>query len=167
MGGRGSSSPTYRMASGQIEFDGEVDTSYRLMHQPNKYGGMLTDISYYTDPDDLGEGKMVPTDVYDHPEWYFYMGPQERETFDIVKGLRGADPETEVTVYRGAPVGELNTGDWIALTRSYAGDYAGDSTWSDNPNSKVYTYKVKAKHVVWQGDDIREFGYFGPNLRSK
>lgn len=149
----------------------QPDTSYRLQHQASSSGGLLTDISASSDPDDWGSsgsGSYMPSDVYDHPDWYFIMDDTgARESFDIVKQLRGASPETEVTIYRGSPKGELNSGDWVALSRAYANEYAGDSGYSDNTNSKVYSYKVKAKDIVWQGDDIREFGYFGENLKYK
>ena len=162
MGGRGSSSASSKAAP---------DTSYMMSHRPHTGGGLLTDISAAADPEEWGSsgaGSYMPSDVYEHPEWYFDMRDAgARESFSAVKALRGASPDTDVTIYRGAPKGELNTGDWIALSKSYAEVYAGDGAYSDNPNSKVYTYKVKARDVIWQGDDIREFGYFGKNIKAK
>lgn len=146
-------------------------TDYRLQHQATSSGGLLWDISAASDPEDWGDsgpGSYIPADVYDHPEWYFSMSdPENRKAFDVVKSLRNADPESYITVYRGSPKGALNSGDWISLTRSYADIYSGDGPYSDNPRSRTYEYRVKVKEVIWQGDDIKEFGYFGNRKRPK
>ena len=73
-----------------------------------------------------------------------------------------SNPDMEVTIYRGAPSGgTLNTGDWVTLSKKYAEDYAGSGIYSDNSGSKVYSYKVKAKDLSFDGDSFYEFGYWG------
>lgn len=147
------------------------NTDYRLQHTTTDSGGLLWDISAASNPDDWGDsgpGSYMPRDVYEHPEWYFNMSdPTVRNAFNVVKSLRGADPDSYITIYRGSPRGVLNDGDWVSLTRDYADVYSGDGPYSDNPNSKTYEYRVRVREIVWQGDDIREFGYFGNRKRPR
>ena len=69
----------------------------------------------------------------------------------------------EVTVYRGSPAPELNSGDWVTLSESYAMRYSGK--FSENPASKLYSYKVKASELSFDGSSLLENGYFGNNLK--
>ena len=70
------------------------------------------------------------------------------------------NPETLVQIYRGTPKPELNTGDWVSLSRKYANIYANGNAYDDG-GAKLYTATVKAKHLVWGGDSLFEFGYLG------
>lgn len=89
-----------------------------------------------------------------------------RETIKTLKSIQG-QPDAEVTVYRCAPVGELNTGDWVSLSKSYAEQYAYDNAYSDNKASKVYSFKAKASELSFDGDDISEFGYWGKSKKVR
>ena len=147
MGGRGSYSAS-----------GAVDTSYRLQHRP---GNPLESPGEVATADRIASGEFFPEDMLDHPEWYFSMDDDGAwETVRTLKAIQGS-PDAEVTVYRGAPKGELNQGDWVTLSKSYAEIYAGDGMYSDNPDSKVYSFKAKASELSFDGDDISEFGYWG------
>lgn len=112
--------------------------------------------------DKITTGDYFPSDFLDHPDWYLNMD-DERGAWETVRILRSVQgkPDAEVTVYRGAPKGELNQGDWVTLSKSYAELYAGDSAYSDNPDSKVYSFKAKASELPFDGDDISEFGCWG------
>ena len=147
MGGRGS----YSTSSAP-------DTSYWLQHRP---GNPLEDPEGVATADRITSGEFFPEDMLNHPDWYFSMEDDGAwETVRILKRLQG-NPDAVVTVYRGAPSGELNTGDWVTLSKSYASIYAGDGAYSDNPNSKVYSFQAKASELSFDGDDISEFGYWG------
>lgn len=153
MGGRGSSSAS-----------AAVDTSYRLQHHP---GNPLEYPDEVATADRITTGEVLPSDFLDHPEWYLTMDDDGAwETVRILRSIQG-DPNATVTIYRGAPKGELNTGDWVTLSRSYAENYAGDGAYSDNPSSKVYSFKAKASELSFDGDDISEFGYWGARKRAR
>ena len=72
----------------------------------------------------------------------------------MLQKIRG-NPNADVIVYRAARKNELNPGDWVTFSRAYAKD-------SVEPNApeKVYSFKVKAKDIIFAGDDINEFGYY-------
>lgn len=149
---------------GQSSFLSSFDTSYRLDHRP---GNPLEDPEGVATADKVGSGEFFPDDFLKHPEWYFSLDEiGARESLDVLRSIQGR-PNADVTVYRGAPVGELNQGDWVSLSKTYANEYAGDSAYSDNPNSKVYSYKVKASELSFDGDDLSEFGYWGKRQKAK
>lgn len=123
---------------------------YMMGHRPSKTAPLH----------DLTEGGAIPEDVYTHPQYYADMsGPAYQESFAVIKKMRGK-PNNKVTVYRAGPVGDLNTGDWISLSRRYA---QLESTTEGVP---VHSFKVRAKDVWWPGDDFNEFGYFGPKIEQ-
>ena len=51
------------------------------------------------------------------------------------------NPEADVTIYRAAPVNELNSGDWVTTSKTYANDIKRQN------GGKVYQYTVKAKNL--------------------
>ena len=145
----------------QEEVEKAPDTSYQIRHRPptmedveNGEAALASDLS-----------AIVPEDVYDHPEWYFDMRAKaDRESMAAVRKIRD-NPEAIVTIYRGAPKGELNDGDWVSLSKTYAEEYAGEGAYTSE-GSTVHVYKVKAKDLVWPGDSINEFGYRGRPLKE-
>lgn len=156
MGGRGGLS---NMSSGGSNSSIE---EYGLMHRP---GNPLEYPDEVATADNLTSGEFFPEDFLQHPDWYLAMDdPGAMETVRILRSIQG-NPDAEVTIYRGAPSGgTLNQGDWVTLSKTYATQYAGDSAYSDNANSKVYSYKVRAGDLSFDGDDISEFGYWGNRL---
>jgi hypothetical protein len=105
----------------------------------------------------LLEGDMLPRDVYQKPEWSIASGrmsdPDVKESWDALMKIRNK-PEAEITVWRATPKNELNIGDWVSFSKKYAeSEGAAEGT-------KAYPFKVKAKDVLFAGDDINEFGYF-------
>lgn len=155
MGGRGTVSVTANSA---------VDTSYWLNHRPGnpiKYPDEVSTV------DNIVSKGLFPDDVLSHPEYYADGYTQEaQESIRILRSLQGR-PDAEVTVYRGAPSSTLNTGDWVTLSKEYASIYAAGGDYADNPNSRVYSYKVKASELSWDGDSFNEFGYWGKQLNNK
>lgn len=145
-------------ARGESQEGDGPDLSYRLQHQP---GNPLKYPDEVPTVDKITTHGSMPPDVLDHPDWYADgYDPATAKSVAALKRLQG-NPDKRVWVYRGAPVGELNTGDWVTLDKSYAKQYAGTGAYSDNKRSKVYAYRVKASELSWDGDSFMEFGYWG------
>lgn len=137
------------------------DTSYRLTHRP---GNPLKYPDEVATLDKIGSGKFFPKDFLDRPQEYLADYNDYGDSKYIISILKKAqnNPDMEVTIYRGAPSGgKLHTGDWVSLSKKYAEDYAHGGNYSDNENSKVYSYKVKASDLSFDGDSFYEFGYWG------
>lgn len=139
--------------------------SYWISHRP---GNPLKRPDEVATADNIVGSGIFPSDFLDHPEWYLTMGDRgSKETVGILRKIQG-HPEALVTVYRGSPRGELNQGDWVTLSRSYAEEYAGDSFYADRSgNAKVFSYEVKAGELSFDGDDISEFGYWGRKKKAR
>lgn len=117
---------------------------YRMEHRPTKNG-----IGYdITSTDSIGK------DIYTNPENYVDMSlKHNKESYEALVGIKD-NPNAEVTIYRASPKNEINEGDWITLSRTYA------EMEAKKENVPVNEFKVKAKDIQFAGDDINEFGYF-------
>lgn len=51
------------------------------------------------------------------------------------------NPEADVKIYRSSPVNEINNGDWVTTSKTYANDIKAQN------GGKVYEYTVKAKDL--------------------
>jgi hypothetical protein len=103
--------------------------------------------------------KMAP-DIYEHPEYYRTgQAIPDKQSVDVIKSIKGK-PDAEVTLYRAAPKGELNKGDWVSLSKDYAKQEA------KTEGVPVHSFKVKASEIGWPGDSINEFGYFGKGIKE-
>ena len=107
-----------------------------------------------------GGGQMYPSDVYSASAARFYgtgYPKADKEAFDLAKRVKG-NPDAEVTMYRAVPkdVNEINKGDWVTLSKSYAQTH-GESALKDD--YKILSKKVKAKDLWTNADSIHEFGY--------
>jgi hypothetical protein len=117
----------------------------------------------------LGAESTFSDDVYSHPQYYTFGGnePYERESVEIIQRVRG-NPDAEVTLYRAAPPGvtSINSGDWVAISESYARQHAmqDDDEANDWP---VYTIKAKASDIRSGGNDLIEWGYHGPSSAAE
>lgn len=107
----------------------------------------------------LLEGGQIPKDVYEHPEFSIASGrnlntdKSAKESWSALQKIRNK-PDAEVTIYRASPKNELNNGDWVTFSKNYAKDSI------EGTAEKVHSFKVKAKDVIFAGDDINEFGYY-------
>nr|MBC8318240.1 hypothetical protein [Candidatus Desulfobia pelagia] len=112
----------------------------------------------------LLEGDMLPRDVYSHPEYSIASGrnvktdKSAKESWDAIQKIRN-NPDAEITIYRSAPKKELRTGDWVTFSKNYAKE-EGIHPVDSNKDMPVHSFKVKAKDVLFAGDDINEFGYY-------
>ena len=124
------------------------DNDYRLSHRPTETGAFASNIS---------DNGLIPSDVYEHPEWYFSMSEKSyQESFNVLRKIRN-NPDAKIKIYRASTKNELNVGDWVTLSKTYAKEHNERSL---NSKGKVYEYTVKAKDIQYAGDDINEFGYF-------
>lgn len=51
------------------------------------------------------------------------------------------NPEADVKIYRSSPINEINDGDWVTTSKTYANDIKAQN------GGKVYEYTVKAKNL--------------------
>lgn len=155
MGGRSSSSGMSSNSS-----IGE----YGLTHRP---GNPLEYPDEVATVDKILNGQFFPDDILNHPDRYFADYGNFGGEAQLISTLKRAqnNPDMEVTIYRGAPSGgSLNQGDWVTLSKNYAMDYASGGNYADNPDSRVYSYKVRVGDLSFDGDSIYEFGYWGKKL---
>ena len=125
-------------------------TAYGIEHRPSADGPPLYD---------LLEGGLAPRDIYQTPlSWYTGNPEWLGDVSSKIYATRGK-PDAQVWVYRAGPTGELNPGDWIALSREY-GHAHRDSI--DPTTYKTCAFRVHARDVRWAGDDLMEWGYWGP-----
>ena len=141
---------TQREAEGKGKRFMPADEDYRMQHRPNADGPPAHDL-LSTD--------LAPRDIYSHPEYYTGEPGSAgyRESVAAIRKIKGK-PEASVTVYRAAPKKQLNAGDWISFSKSYATQHGmADDQSMDVP---VHAFTVKAKDVLWDGNTLEEFGYY-------
>jgi 2'-5' RNA ligase len=135
--------------------------NYWMGHRPTEGGPPASDLI-----DQTVEAPM-PEDMYEHPEWYCGYPQYLLETMRSLRAVRGK-PNAQVTIYRAQPKGALNTGDWVSLSKAYAEqDLASEPGDGRGGTRSVETYKVPAHTVRYAGDDLMEWGYWGPTLRGR
>ena len=152
----------------------EVDTSYRISHQPSgpkdENPIRLDDLTKTV----TGETAGYPEDFYGNQGARIYAPPRSfaddeygianEESYDVIRNVRN-NPDAEVTIYRAVPdsddINTINEGDWITLSPKYAEVHAASGYGrSGDEAGKVISKKVKVKDIYWAGDDVNEFGYF-------
>ena len=130
--------------------DIRMSSTYRGSHRPNEDGPPAYN---------LLKGNLIPNDIYDHPKWYSgdisRDGKVVQETMAVLKKVRG-NPNSKITVYRSGPVRELNPGDWVTISKTYA-DSHGDGRWES------HSFEVAAKDIRWAMDDLSEWGFYPAN----
>jgi hypothetical protein len=153
-----------RTASLGIEWLREAEVSdYGGGHQPTEEGPPAYDLLAID---------FAPDDIYDHPQYYTGFTELVGDTMRVLRSVRG-NPNAQLTIYRAAPKGVtgFDTGNWVTLSRQYAlqHGYGGDDSFSDDPADDwpVYSATVPASTVRWAGDDLMEWGYFGPPIGAR
>lgn len=127
----------------------EKERGYKMSHRPDENGSTGDDLT-------TGETPM-PKDFYNNPEKYFDMSLKEnKESFEVIKEIKGK-PNAEITIYRATTSNEINDGDWITLSKTYAQIHNKSNL--DNKGN-IVSMKVKASEIRFAGDDLNEFGYF-------
>jgi len=123
----------------------------------------------HTPPDDgaqahdLGAGTHFPADILTHPEWYTGFRGHLRSFWDSILKAQGK-PGSRISVYRALP-GQHTTfssGDWVTPSLRYAQDHAaGEEGWH------IIKATVPARTLRFAGDDLVEWGYWGPTVEGK
>ena len=140
--------PAYRVGQKDVKYK----LGYTMEHRPNPDGPQAHKM--------VGEESFAPDDVLISPN--YYMGslpntPVYDETVEAISKLQNIqeNPRALISVYRSSPVEELNNGDWVSLSSTYAEE---SGFIEDNP---VFGYEVEARELRWSGDALEEWGYFG------
>jgi len=129
-------------------------------HRPDEEGPQINN---------LANGTVFPDDVYDRPDLYsFGEGGIQKESVDTVQSLRGKPDNTPITVYRAVPKGvsEFREGDWVSISKAYAQQHA-IGAMPDGGDFDVIETQVPAKTVRNGGNDLIEWGYWGPTKDTK
>ena len=127
--------------------ENQSDTSYRREHQSDRMG-----VGY-----DLTSEGIIDDNIYTNPEWYAVMSEKSyQESYAVLNRVRNK-PNANVTIYRATPSNEINPGDWVTLSKSYAQEHLERVL---NNEGNIVKKVVKAKDIQWAGDDVNEFGYF-------
>lgn len=127
---------------------------YAMSHRPSE-GPQAFDL-LQTNDDISG-----PKDIYENPQYYTgTLNKQElQETMSVLNKAKG-NPNATITIYRATPGNQINNGDWITLSESYAKQH-NESQFDGKGN--VLELKVRAKDIRWAMDDLSEWGYFPEN----
>lgn len=154
---------------------------YRGQHAAPSDGAPLHDL--------LAVG-FFPDDVYETLRHYTHMSGQtrvDRESIRAVEQMRGK-PNAMVTIYRSLPPNvdpHFNTGDWVALSETYAREHGGGMGWDEwvepatpgvfedgegwvrrEGDWPVISAEVPVHTVLNGGNDIVEWGYHGPTITN-
>lgn len=121
------------------------DTDYFMNHRPSSDYGNASNF----------EENM--SGVFEHPEWYMNMNDAyNKESLMALKNVQNK-PEAEIKIYRATIGDKINPGDWITPSKKYA-EY--HNSHQLDGKGKILEMTVKAKDILFAGDDINEFGYF-------
>jgi len=135
---------------------------YGIGHRPLSDGAPAHDLT-----------EAYQEDIYTHPQYWAAHNPPERDDLEGYAQLLKArgKPDEPVHIFRAthhsAPH-EINPGDWVTLSKTYAGKHAWASEGTEDPEARyvVHHAVVPAKHVRDAGTDYyREQGYWGPAIR--
>jgi len=137
---------------------GIKEKNYQLQHRITKDETSST-------LDDLTQGSS-PSDIYTNIGQYANLSEKSyQESVKAVKAAKG-NPDAIVTIYRSVPKGvsAINAGDWVSLSKTYATEHGYHET-DQSQDMPVISMQVKAKDVVWDGNDLNEFAYFPNDIR--
>jgi hypothetical protein len=166
-----------RAEANALRFGEDVDTSYRVQHQAKGYDdGDPIRLDNLTKSIDGGEAG-YPDDFYTPKGRMLYAPPARfpddeygianTQSYDAILKAKG-NPEAEVTIYRAVPneenITKINEGDFVTLSPKYAELHGASGYGSRGEDAgKILSQKVKVKDLLWDGNDVNEFGYFPKN----
>ncbi len=126
---------------------------YRMRHRP--------------DPDGLHAHNLrspeAPDRLLDRPEWYTgFPGLVMLVRAQLLR-VQGKPDET-LAIFRAVPanVREIRSGDWVTLSPRYAQGHL--EQMAGGQGGHVIEAVVPARTVRFAGDDLMEWGYWGPTV---
>lgn len=129
-----------------------TSTGYRMTHRPPALdqGAPLNN---------LCRGGVYPPDIYTRPELYDSGEPGYVKAITLAFTVR-RQPTAVVTIYRAAPSGKFQAGDWVSVSEAYARQHAmqDEDPTHDHP---VWSTQVQAREIVTDGNCLLEWGYWG------
>ena len=149
----------------------KIDTSYRMQHQAR---GLEPDAIRLDDltKDISGNRAGYPSDFYTPKGQRIYSpGPRtandeygiaNQQSYNMILKAKNK-PNAEIVIYRAVPkdVKNINKGDFVTLSPKYAELHASSGYGRrGNEAGKVIKQKVKVKDLIWDANDVNEFGYF-------
>ncbi len=137
---------------------GRRASDHRMRHRPDEGGPPAHDLV----TQDI-ESPM-PEDMLTHPERYTGSRNWVREFWPSLLKVQGK-PNAPITIYRGLPStapAAFEAGDWVTLSQSAARRHVE----SHVPGGQVISAVVPAHTVVFAGDDLMEWGYWGPTVMA-
>jgi len=159
-------------------FAEKIDTSYRGQHQPKGYDDFSIRLDNLT-KSITGEQAGYPDDFYTSQGRRIYAPPARffddeygianTQSYNAILKAKG-NPEAEVTIYRAVPnernITKINEGDFVTLSPKYAELHGASGYGSGGQDAgKILSQKVKVKDLLWDGNDVNEFGYFPHDSR--
>ncbi|MDR3273460.1 MAG: hypothetical protein LBT29_08280, partial [Flavobacteriaceae bacterium] len=119
-----------------------AEYDYRMSHNaPGKEGN--------NSGDNLSD--IFPEDLYSSKGLYYYGNGDkaEAQSMSVIRSMRNK-PDKEVTIYRAVPKGvkEINSGDWVSISREYAKEH-GESYLDGEYD--IISMKVKANQIFNEG----------------
>ena len=111
---------------------------------------------------DMGAGLHFPADILTKPEWYTGFRSYLREFWSEILKAQGK-PGAQITIYRALPqeYNSFSKGDWVTPSYRYAKDHAEETGWH------IIKAAVPARTLIFGGDDLMEWGYWGPTVKAR
>ena len=140
-------------------------------------GGGLLDYMMKHRPDVPDEDELLSQGLHDLEELFpgiYQLGAKrystgvsddvDHEAMKAIKAVRGI-PGAEIDIYRAVPKGvrDINTGDWVTTSKSYAHEHGGHAL---NDEYDIITGKAKASDLYNPGDSIAEMGFWGLPMKG-
>lgn len=134
------------------------NASYHIRHQPNDDGPPYHDLI----GEDYGFG--MPPDVLTNPRPYTGFRQHLQSFWPALLAAQG-NPSARVTIYRALPSGHttFDTGNWVTPSVEYARKHLE----SNVEGGHVVAATVPAHTVRFAGDDLMEWGYWGPPVEGR
>jgi hypothetical protein len=132
--------------------------SYHIRHQPSAGGPPVHDL--VGDAYDFG----LPPDGLERPERYTGFRQHLRSFWPALLAAQG-NPSARVTIYRALSSGHttFDTGNWVTLSLGYAQQHLE----SNVEGGHIVAVTVPAHTVRFAGDDLMEWGYWGPPVDGR
>lgn len=111
----------------------------------------------------LGPESFAPDDILTRPDYYTGFWRLLTPVWPRIRRAQG-QPEALIPIYRAldARYTTFHPGDWVSISSTYADNHrAGEKGWH------TIAVSVPAHTLRWAGDDLMEWGYYGPPVQGR